>query len=105
MLDDRERAMLLDIENHLLAEDPGWSTAFSTWARRAHRRRVFELTFHTVAAVVSAALALLMVMAHAPGPATFFVAVTVLLVWLVHRVRRAPVVREGPGGRPGATPS
>ena len=35
MLDDRERAMLLDIENHLLAEDPGWSTAFSTCARWA----------------------------------------------------------------------
>ncbi|MDD7968398.1 DUF3040 domain-containing protein [Actinomycetospora lemnae] len=106
MLDDRERAALLDIENHLLAEDPAWSTAFSTWARRARRRRRFELAFHTLAAVVSAALALLMVVANAPAPATFFVAVTVLLAWLVHRLRRAPLVREGPGGGggPEATP-
>ena len=63
-----ERAMLLDIENHLLAEDPGWSTAFSTYAWRARRQRTFELAFHAVASVVFAALALLMVVAHAPGP-------------------------------------
>ncbi|WP_328306237.1 DUF3040 domain-containing protein [Actinomycetospora sp. NBC_00405] len=103
MLDDRERAMLLDIENHLLAEDPGWSTAFSTYAWRARRQRTFELAFHAVASVVFAALALLMVVAQAPGPAVFFAAVVVLFIWLLHRLRRAPVL-AGPGAA-GAPPS
>jgi predicted membrane metal-binding protein len=103
MLDDRERAMLLDIENHLLAEDPGWSTAFSTYAWRARRQRTFELAFHAVASVVFAALALLMVVAQAPGPAVFFGAVAALMVWLLRRLRRTPVL-TGPGAA-GAPPS
>jgi hypothetical protein len=103
MLDDRERAMLLDIENHLLAEDPGWSTAFSTYAWRARRQRTFELAFHAVASVVFAALALLMVVAQAPGPAVFFGAVAALMVWLLRRLRRTPVL-AGPGAA-GAPPS
>ena len=103
MLDDRERAMLLDIENHLLAEDPGWSTAFSTYAWRARRQRTFELAFHAVGSVVFAALALLMVVAHAPGPAVFFAAVAVLLVWLVRRLRRTPPAGTG-AGTAGAPP-
>ena len=80
MLDDRERAMLLDIENHLVADDPWWSTAFSTYAWRARRQRTFEMAFHAVAVVVCAALALLMVVADAPGPAVFFAAVAGLSV-------------------------
>jgi Flp pilus assembly protein TadB len=103
MLDDRERAMLLDIENHLLAEDPGWSTAFSTYAWRARRQRTFELAFHAVGSVVFAALALLMVVAQAPGPAVFFAAVAVLLVWLVRRLRRTPLVGADSGAA-GAPP-
>jgi hypothetical protein len=106
MLDDRERAMLLDIENHLLAEDPGWSTAFSTCARRARRQRTFELTYHVVALLVSAALTLLMVVAQAPLPASCFATVTVLLFWLVRRLRHAPVVDGGhrAAGTPPSTP-
>ena len=96
MLDDRERATLLDIENHLLAEDPGWSTAFSTHARRVRRARIAELAFQTTAMVVSAALALLMLVAHAPGPALFFTAVAVLLGWLVRRLWSAPRVDPRP---------
>jgi Flp pilus assembly protein TadB len=103
VLEDRERAMLLDIENHLLAEDPGWSTAFSTYAWRARRQRTFELAFHAVASVVFAALALLMVVAQSPGPAVFFAAVTVLMVWLLRRLRRTPLVGAG-SGTTGASP-
>ena len=103
MLDDRERAMLLDIENHLLADDPRWSTAFSTYAWRARRQRTFELAFHAVASVVFGALALLMTVAQAPGPAVFFAAVAVMLVWLVRRLRRTPLVGAG-SGTAGAPP-
>jgi hypothetical protein len=97
MLDDRERAMLLDIENHLLADDPRWSTAFSTYAWRARRQRTFELAFHAVASVVFAALALLMVVAQSPGPAVFFAAVTALMVWLLRRLRRTPLLGASAG--------
>ncbi|WP_433026977.1 DUF3040 domain-containing protein [Actinomycetospora sp. CA-053990] len=103
MLDDRERAMLLDIENHLLADDPRWSTAFSTYAWRARRQRTFELAFHAVATVAFAALALLMVVAQSPGPAVFFAALTALMVWLLRRLRRTPLL-GAPAGAAGTPP-
>jgi hypothetical protein len=104
MLDDREREMLLDIENGLIAEDPRWSTAFSTCARRVRRQRTFELVFHVVALLASAALTMLMVVSQAPLPAMFFASVTVLLIWLVHRLRHTPTVDTG-GGPADAPPS
>lgn len=92
MLSDREREALVEIEHRLLADDPKWFMTFDATGREALRQRVFESIFQVVAFVTSVALAMLMVAAHAPGPALFFATVAGLLAWLIrglHRGRKA----------------
>lgn len=97
MLSDHERETLADIEHRLLAEDPVWVTAFSTVGQRVSRRRAFEWVAHVVGLVLAGALAVLMLAAHAPGPALFFATVTGLLIWLIRRLcRRSRAPGTGP---------
>ena len=88
MLSDQERIALRDIEARVLAEDPSWARAFDVTAARVARQRAHEKAFHLVAVVVWTAMAALMVMAGAPGPAMFFAALTGLSVWMIRRLRR-----------------
>jgi hypothetical protein len=88
MLSDQERTALRDIEARVVTDDPSWARAFDVTAARVARQRVRETAFHLVAVVVWTAMAALMVMAGAPGPALFFAALTGLSVWMIRRLRR-----------------
>jgi Flp pilus assembly protein TadB len=88
MLSDQERTALRDIEARIVAEDPSWARAFDATAARVAGQRVGETAFHLVAVVLGTAMAVLMVMAGAPGPAVFFAALTGLSVWMIRRLRR-----------------
>ena len=105
MLSDHERETLLDIEHRLVAESPDWARTFDRTGRQGRRQRAFEWTAHIVAVLLAAAITMVMLAAHAPGPALFFAAVTGLSVWLVRRLRR-PTTQPGidrPGtDQPGA---
>jgi len=71
MLSDHERETLLDIEHRLVlvAENPDWARTFDRTGRQGRRQRAFEWTAHIVAVLLAAALTMVMLAAHAPGPA------------------------------------
>lgn len=96
MLSDHELKTLLDIEHRLLAEDPGWARTFDTVGQRTPRQRAFGAAAHIVTIVLAVALTVLMMAAHAPGPALFFAVVSGLLIWLVQR-RHLPATVPGTG--------
>lgn len=89
MLNDHERETLLNIERQLQAEEPRWAQTFDDAGKPTARRRAFAWTAHIVGLLLAIALTVLMVAAQAPGPALFFALVSGLLIWLVHRLRRA----------------
>lgn len=105
MLSDYERETLRDIENRLLAEEPGWDLAFARAGQQVSRQRVLEWTVHMLGLVLAGALTVLMLAANAPGPALFFAVVTGLLFRRMRRLRR--LGRPGPAGpevgHPGAS--
>lgn len=107
MLSDHEREALVEIEHRLLADDPEWIMTFDAAGRRVSRQRAFEWTFQVVALAASVALTMLMVAAHAPGPALFFATVAGLLAWLVRGLHRArkPAGSPGTGHPDGTDPS
>ncbi|WP_433782687.1 DUF3040 domain-containing protein [Actinomycetospora sp. CA-101289] len=88
MLSDQERIALRDIEARMVADDPSWARAFDVTAARVARQRAHETAFHVVAAVVWTAMAVLMVVAGAPGPAVFFAALAGLSAWMIRRLGR-----------------
>ena len=89
MLSDHEREALADIEDRLLTEDPRWTSVIDATSRRVARQGVFVWAVYSFGLLVSAGLAVLMVVSNAPGPALFFATVTGVLIWFIRRPRAA----------------
>ncbi|MGH3522554.1 MAG: DUF3040 domain-containing protein [Mycobacterium sp.] len=80
MLSDRERETLDQIQRQLLVEDPGFAQSFDSDAQRLPRESRAPRDRHrwayTGAIVVAVMLCTLMLLAHSPGTALAFAAIT-----------------------------
>ena len=80
MLSDHERAMLREVEQQFLTEDPEFTRSFDRCARRLCRRRVHGGSVK-IASVAAVLLGGLMLVAGSPEGSLGF-AVTIGLIWL-----------------------
>jgi Flp pilus assembly protein TadB len=83
MLSDRERETLDEIQHRLVTEDPQFTAAFESKARRLTVRGLrTHRTAVTALIVVALLLSVFMIVVQAAGPALFFTAAACGLIWL-----------------------